>query len=86
MSQIVKGFCQVRNKLFDVPSLNNDVINIRFYVSTDLSSKAALNTSLVSRASIFQTERHSDIAIGAEGCYKGSLDLIFDLQWDLVIA
>jgi hypothetical protein len=48
--------------------------------------EALLYYTLISSSDIFEPKRHGHVAISAEGCNKGCLDLIILIESDMVIT
>jgi hypothetical protein len=70
-----------------LPSFHDHIIDIGFnQVILDLISKALLDSTLVCGPCVLKPERHSRVAIGAERCDEGCLDLIILVESDLVIT
>jgi hypothetical protein len=66
---------------------NNYVIYIGFdQFILYLLFEALLYCTLISSSGIFEPKRHGHVAISAEGCNKGRLDLIILVESDLVIT
>jgi hypothetical protein len=70
-----------------LPGFHDHIIDIGFnQVILDLISKALLDRTLVCSPYVLKPERHSHVAIGAERCDEGRLDLIILVESDLVIT
>jgi hypothetical protein len=70
-----------------LPSFHDHIINVRFYqVILDLISKALLDSTLVCGPRVLKPKQHSHVAVGAEWCNEGCLDLIVLVESDLVIT
>jgi hypothetical protein len=70
-----------------VPGFHDHIINIGFdQIILDLISKALLDSMLVHGPRIIKPKRHSHVAVGAERCNEGHLDLIVLVESDLVIT
>jgi hypothetical protein len=66
---------------------HDHIISIGFdQIILDLISKALLDSTLVCGTRVLKPERHSRVAVGAERCIEGHLDLIVLVQSDLVIT
>jgi hypothetical protein len=66
---------------------HDHIIDVCFdQVILDLISKALLDSTLVCGPNILKPERHSRVAVGAEWCNEGRLDLIVLVESDLVIT
>ena len=77
---------EVSDKLVDGLGLNNYIVDVGLDVVPYLIFKAMLNSSLICRTSIFESEGHGGVTVGVEGCDEGCFDLILLLQRDLAIT
>jgi hypothetical protein len=70
-----------------LPGFHDHIIDVCFdQVILDLISKALLDSMLVCGPNVLEPERHSHVAVGAEGYNEGRLDLIILVESDLVIT
>jgi hypothetical protein len=75
------------NQGVSLPGFHDHIIDVGFdQVILDLISKALLDSTLVCSPCVLKPERHSHVAIGAERCDEGCLDLIIFVESDLVIT
>jgi hypothetical protein len=70
-----------------LPGFHDQIINVGLdQIVLNLISKAVLDSTLVHGPCVLKPERHSHVAIGAERCNEGRLDLIVFIESDLVIT
>jgi hypothetical protein len=70
-----------------LPSFHDHIIDVGFdQIILDLISKALLDSTLVRGSRVLSPELHSHVAVGAERCNEGCLDLIVLVESDLVIT
>jgi hypothetical protein len=66
--KIFKGFREIANQVGSFPGHDRDVVDVSVHVPTNLVLQALMHRTLVSGTCIFQTKRHGDIAVSAQGC------------------
>jgi hypothetical protein len=76
---------KVRKEVGGFPHLDYDVIDVGLDRSTNVFAEHVVHAPLVCRTRIPQTERHSNIALHAEGCDERSRELVELFHPDLVI-
>jgi hypothetical protein len=82
-----EGTLEIVDQGVSLPGFHDHIIDVCFdQVILDLISKALLDSTLVCGPSILKPERHSRVAVGAERCNEGRLDLIVLVESDLVIT
>jgi hypothetical protein len=70
-----------------LPSFHDHIIDVSFnQIIPDLIGKAVLDSTLVHGSRVFKPKQHSHVAVGAERCNEGRLDLIILVESDLVIT
>jgi hypothetical protein len=70
-----------------LPGFHDHIIDVGFdQIISDLISKTVLDSTLVCGPNVLNPKQHSYVAIGAERCNKGCLDLIVLVESDLVIT
>jgi hypothetical protein len=70
-----------------LPGFHDHIIDVCFdQIILDLNSKALLDSMLVCGSRVLNPEQHSHVAVGAEQCNEGRLDLIILVESDLVIT
>jgi hypothetical protein len=70
-----------------LPGFHDHITDIGFdHIILDLINKALLDSMLVRGPRVLKPERHSRVAVGAERCNEGRLDLIILIEHDLVIT
>jgi hypothetical protein len=82
-----KGTLEIVDQGVSLPGFHDHIIDVGFdQIILDLISKALLDSTLVHGPRVLKPERHSHVAIGAEWCDEGCLDLIILVESDLVIT
>ena len=66
--------------------LGDHIIDVSFDVAADLLIEAHLDSPLISRPDVLESEGHGGVAIRTEGHDERRLDSVFFLEGDLVIA
>ena len=74
--EIIKSFPEVADQVGTFAGHDGDIVDVGMNVPAYLLLQAPLHCTLVSCTCIFQTKRHSDIAISTKGCNKGCRFLI----------
>jgi hypothetical protein len=70
-----------------LPGFHDHIIDVGFdQIILDLISKALLDSTLVRGPRVLKPKQHSRVAVGAERCNEGRLDLIVLVERDLVIT
>jgi hypothetical protein len=82
-----EGTLEIVDQGVSLPGFHDHIIDVGFnQVILDLISKALLDSTLVCCPCVLKPEQHSHVAIGAERCDEGRLDLIILVERDLVIT
>jgi hypothetical protein len=82
-----EGMLEIVDQGASLPGFHDHIIDIGFdQVILDLISKAVLDSTLVRGPRVLKPERHSRVAVGAERCNEGCLDLTVLVESDLVIT
>ena len=84
--EVVEGLPEVTYQVGTFPGHDSDVVDVGVNIPTDLLLQASLHYTLVSRTCIFQTKRHSNIAISTKRRNKGCRFLIRLLHPNLMIT
>jgi hypothetical protein len=70
-----------------LPGFHDHIIDVGFdQIILDLISKTLLDSMLVCGPRVLKPERHNRVAVGAERCNEGHLDLIVLVKRNLVIT
>ena len=77
---------EVGDELIGGLGLNNYVIDVGLIIVPYLIFKAALNGPLICCTSIFESEGHGGVTVGAERCDEGRFDLVLLFERDLIIT
>ena len=67
-------------------SFNQDIVNIYLYCAADQRFEDLRHQSLISGASVFESEWHDFVAIEAMWCYEGCFLFVSRGHGDLVIS
>jgi hypothetical protein len=82
-----KGPLEIVDQGVSLPGFHDHVVNVGFdQVILDLIGKALLDSTLVCGPRVLEPKRHNRVAVGAERCNEGRLDLIVLVESDLVIT
>ena len=84
--EVVEGLLKVVDGCGTVPGFHDDIVNVNFDVLAYLLIEASLHASLVRGASVLQAEGHHVVAEDTTRCDERGLLLVFDFQFNLVVA
>jgi hypothetical protein len=74
------GTLEIVDQGMSFPSLHDHIIIL------DFINKALLDSTLVCGPHVLKPKQHSRVAVGAEWCNEGRLDLIILVESDLVVT
>jgi hypothetical protein len=82
-----EGTLEIVDQGVSLPGFHDHIIDIGFdHIILDFISKALLDSTLVRGPRVLKPKQNSHVAIGAEWCNEGRLDLIILVKRDLVIT
>ena len=84
--RVGEGFFKVGDKIVGGFGLDNHVVDVGFDIAADLLVEAHMDSPLIGRPSVLESEGHSGVAVSTERHDERRLDLVFFLEGDLVIA
>jgi hypothetical protein len=82
-----EGTLDIVDQGVSLPGLHDHIIDVGFdQIILDFINKALLDSALVCGPRVLKPERYSHVAVGAERCNEGHLDLVVLIESDLVIT
>jgi hypothetical protein len=82
-----EGTQEIINQGVSLYGFHDHIIDVSFdQIISDLIGKAVLNSTLVRGSRVLKPKRHSRVAVSAERCNEGRLDLIILVESDMVIT